>query len=172
MLLLTVVCEKATQLAIAAPTKSKRWLVAPLPSAEKLAPWGLRAKEEPVYTSVEQWPIYSAGDAKLNGDIKLNKDLKLTLRYPRAAAAAELIGTVMVGAIVEKDGSLSDVHVAKGLLVPVSQAAAAQALHTEAIRAVQALPDHWQPGKHQGRPVRTVVSIPVGFNLQLYLSAR
>jgi len=165
ILLLTIVYEQVIQQTrdVAPAVPSKRWLVSAVPPPEKLLPWGARANEEPLYTSVEEAPDYPGGM------LKLFKDVQYNVRYPRAARKDILTGLVLIEVIIEKDGTLSHAYIKRGLLVPASQAVAAQAIHAEALRAVQGLHKRWQPGRQRGRAVRTTYLIPVGFDFQLYL---
>ena len=57
--------------------------------------------------------------------------------------------------IVETDGSISDVHVAKQVF---------PSLDAEAIRVVQAMPK-WTPGKEKGNVVRVKYNLPIVFRM-------
>lgn len=65
---------------------------------------------------------------------------------------------IVVRFVVEKDGSLSHVHVesASAYCPPCSK---------EAIRVVKQMPK-WKPGQKNGRPVRTWVRIPIIFDMK------
>ncbi len=65
---------------------------------------------------------------------------------------------IVVRFVVEKDGSLSHVHVE-------SASAYCPPCNKEAIRVIQAMPK-WKPGQKNGRPVRTWVRIPIIFNMK------
>ena len=67
----------------------------------------------------------------------------------------EIEGKVFVQFVVEKDGSLSDVHVIKGIGAGCDE---------EAIRVVQNAPK-WKPAKQRGRPVRQRLVLPLTFKL-------
>ncbi|GGF05303.1 hypothetical protein GCM10011383_15540 [Hymenobacter cavernae] len=105
------------------------------------------------------------------GSAKLMRDLRTNLHYPKAALAAGLTGAVFVEFVVEKDGTISNPQIARGILVPASQAAAARAMHEEALRAVRSLHEYWQPGRWQGQAVRVAYTVPVSFDRLTYLSA-
>ena len=62
----------------------------------------------------------------------------------------------MVRFIVERDGSVSAVEVAKGVDPDLDK---------EAVRVVKALPK-WKPGRQQGKAVRTRYMLPIVFTLQ------
>ena len=58
--------------------------------------------------------------------------------------------------VVEKDGSISDVNVAKSV---------DPSLDKEAVRVLKQMPK-WTPGKQKGEPVRVKYTVPVTFRLQ------
>lgn len=78
------------------------------------------------------------------------------LKYPSAALQHGIQGTVMVEFIIEKDGKISNVRVAKGV---------SEELDAEALKVVQASPK-WKPGKVSGNKVRSSVTVPVEFRLE------
>ena len=65
---------------------------------------------------------------------------------------------IVVRFVVEKDGSLSHVHVE-------SASAYCPPCNKEAIRVIQAMPA-WTPGYKYDRPVRTWVRIPIIFDMR------
>jgi protein TonB len=73
--------------------------------------------------------------------------------YPQAAFERKLRGTVFLTFIVEKDGSVSNVTVIKGV-DPL--------LDSEAVKAISESPK-WTPGLQRGEPVRVRYSIPLNF---------
>jgi protein TonB len=82
--------------------------------------------------------------------------LAAELRYPEAAKADEISGKVYVAFVVEKDGSLSDIKIYKGLH---------PACDREAERVVSNSPP-WLPGKVNNAPVRMRLLLPVQFILR------
>ena len=62
----------------------------------------------------------------------------------------------MVQFVVETDGRVSDVKVAKEVF---------PSLDAEAIRVVQAMPK-WTPGKDKGKLVRVKYNLPITFRLK------
>lgn len=58
--------------------------------------------------------------------------------------------------VVEKDGHISNVTVARGV---------DKDLDLEAVRVVKTMP-RWKPGKNGGKPVRCQYVLPVVFKLQ------
>ena len=77
------------------------------------------------------------------------------LKYPAEAIRDGVQGRVMVDFVIEKDGSVTDVRVVKGV---------SEELDAEALRVVKASPK-WKPGRVNGNRVRTSLTIPVEFKL-------
>lgn len=90
------------------------------------------------------------------GTAALFRYLRDNIRYPSLAKETGVQGTVYIGFVVEKDGSVSNVKV----LRPVGGGC-----DEEALRVVQSMP-HWEPGMQHGRPVRVSFVLPVKFKLQ------
>lgn len=72
------------------------------------------------------------------------KFLKKELKYPRQAQRMGIEGRVFIQFIVEKDGSLTDIQVVKGIGAGCDE---------EAERVLRNSPK-WKPGKQRGKPVR------------------
>ncbi|MGD1893709.1 MAG: energy transducer TonB [Cyclobacteriaceae bacterium] len=78
------------------------------------------------------------------------------LNYPRQAVNRGVDGKVFVQFVVNKDGSLTDVEVIKGIGAGCDE---------EAVRVLKNAP-RWNPGKQRGKPVRVRMVIPIIFRLQ------
>ena len=78
------------------------------------------------------------------------------LKYPESSLLKGEQGKVMVEFIIEADGKVTNVRVAKGV---------SDALDAEAVKVVAASPK-WKPGKVKGNKVRTMITIPVEFRLE------
>ena len=102
-----------------------------------------------VFDTVEQMPEYPGGMQAMIEFLQTN------MKYPEDAAKQKVEGRVMVRFVVETDGSVSDVHVAKQVF---------PSLDAEAIRVVQAMPK-WTPGKDKGRVVRVKYNLPIVFRM-------
>lgn len=76
-------------------------------------------------------------------------------KYPKAAIDHNIKGTVIVSFIVEKDGSVTNVQIERGV---------DELLDDEAIRVISVSPK-WIPGQIKGSKVRTRITIPVEFRL-------
>ena len=77
------------------------------------------------------------------------------IQYPAMAQDAGIEGKVYVGFIVEKDGSLSNIRVFRGI---------GGGCDEEAVRVLKASPK-WTPGKQRGKAVRQKMTIPIAFVL-------
>lgn len=102
-----------------------------------------------VYEEVEQMPQYPGGMPAMVEFLQTN------MKYPEDAAKQKVEGRVMVQFVVETDGSISDVHVAKQVF---------PSLDAEAIRVVQAMPN-WTPGKEKSKVVRVRYNLPIVFRM-------
>ena len=107
-------------------------------------------KNEKVYDMVEQMPEYPGGMPALIEFLKSN------MKYPKDAETQKVEGKVLVLFVVETDGSISDVKVAKKVF---------PSLDAEAVRVVQAMPK-WAPGKIKGRSVKVRYTLPIMFRLK------
>ena len=107
-------------------------------------------EENKVFDFVEQQPLFPGGPAALM------KYLSEHTKYPVVAQENGVQGRVTVQFVVEKDGSISDVHVLRGV---------DPSLDREAVRVVKSMP-RWTPGKQNGINVRVNYRVPVLFRLQ------
>ncbi len=107
-------------------------------------------EETKVFTVVEQMPMFPGGDAALMSYLAKN------ISYPTVAAENGVQGRVVVGFVVERDGSITDVSVLRGV---------DPSLDREAMRVVKSMP-RWTPGKQNGSAVRVKYQVPVAFRLQ------
>jgi protein TonB len=112
-------------------------------------PINLNGDDEEALQIVEQLPEYPGGM------VEFMKWLTKTLKYPAEALQRHTEGKVMVSFIVDKDGSLSDIKVVKS---------AGKLLDDEALRVMRLMPK-WQPGKDNGKPCRSMIAIPIVFEI-------
>ena len=106
--------------------------------------------DDKVYDVCEQMPIFEGGDAALL------KYLTDSVKYPELAKKHGVQGRVVIGFIVEKDGSLTDVKVLRHVDI---------ALDAEALRVVKGMPK-WIPGCQDEQLVRVRYNVPVSFRLK------
>lgn len=90
------------------------------------------------------------------GDQAMMKFVATNVQYPEEAKEKEISGRVLVGFIVEKDGSVNEVKIVRGI---------GGGCDEEAVRVVKAMPK-WIPGKDKGKPVRVYYTLPLTFKLQ------
>ncbi len=104
-----------------------------------------------VFTNVEVFPEFPGGMEAFY------KFLSKNLVYPPMSRENNIQGRVTVNFVVEKDGSLTDIKVLRG--VP-----GGEDLNQEAIRILKKSPK-WKAGVQNGRPVRVSYSVPIMFQL-------
>ncbi len=114
-------------------------------SNNNVANKGNASSEDKVYPMAEQMPKYS----------HLNDYLTQHVEYPKEAISKGVEGTVKVSFIVEKDGSLSNIHVLHSLEASLDSAA---------VTCLRNMPK-WKPGMQNGKVVRVQFNTPVHFTL-------
>ena len=107
-------------------------------------------KEEEVFTVVEENPTFPGGETALYEYLGAN------IKYPEEAKELGIQGRVFVNFVVEKDGSVSNARVLRGI---------GGGCDEEALRVVKSMPK-WTPGKQRGIPVRVSYNLPIKFTLQ------
>ena len=108
------------------------------------------ATDDKVYEVCEQMPIFEGGDAALL------KYLRENLKYPDKTKDRGVQGRLVIGFIVEKDGSLTDVKVLRPVDID---------LDAEVLRLVKGMPK-WIPGRQNGKRVRVRYLLPIHICLQ------
>lgn len=78
------------------------------------------------------------------------------IKYPPLARESGIQGRVFIQFVVEKDGSITDVKVLKGIGYGCDE---------EALRVVKNSPN-WSPGKQNGKAVRVQYNLPIVFQLR------
>ena len=106
--------------------------------------------ENYVFVTVEKHPEFPGGETALMEWISKN------MSYPPIAAENGISGRVFCQFVVNVDGSVVDVEIAKGR---------DPYLDKEALRVLKMLPK-FKPGEQRGKPVRVRFSVPVNFKLQ------
>lgn len=107
-------------------------------------------EDNKIFEVVEQKPSFPGGDGALMSWLSQN------IKYPSIAAEIGVQGRVIVQFVVEKDGSITDVKIAKSV---------DPSLDKEAARVIKSMP-HWIAGRQNGSPVRVRFTVPVNFKLQ------
>ncbi|QKJ32485.1 TonB family protein [Mucilaginibacter mali] len=107
------------------------------------------ANSNAVFTAVEQAASFPGGLEKFG------PYLAKTIKYPAKARKNNVQGKVFVQFVVEKDGSLANMKVLRGI---------GSGCDEEAIRALKNGPK-WIPGKQNGKIVRSEYTVPISFQL-------
>lgn len=108
-------------------------------------------EEQTIFEVVEQMPEFPNG-----GMAGLMQFLSKNIKYPTIAQENGTQGRVTVQFVVNKDGSIVDAKVLRGV---------DPYLDKEALRVIGTMPK-WKPGMQRGKPVRVKYTVPVMFRLQ------
>ena len=107
---------------------------------------------ETVEEQIEKLDVAPQPPGGLNGWMQY---LAKNLKYPEKARSKQIEGTVIVSFIIEKDGSLTDIELMRGI---------GGGCDEEALRVVKGS-DNWTPGEKDGGIVRTRMRLPIRFKL-------
>ena len=102
-----------------------------------------------IFDVVEEQPSFPGGIGALMSWLGEN------VHYPKVAEKNGIQGRVVVSFVVERDGSVSNVIVERGV---------DPSLDKEAVRVTSAMPN-WNPGKQNGKVVRVKYNLPITFKL-------
>ncbi len=106
-------------------------------------------KQTEIFSIVENQPEFPGGISKMY------KYLGENIKYPSAAQRANVSGRVFMKFIVEKDGSISNTEVLKGIGFGCDE---------ESMRVLKSMPK-WNPGMQNGKPVRVYYQMPIVYKL-------
>ena len=106
-------------------------------------------EEEEIFMRVEKAPSFPGGQKAMMEYLMKN------IKYPAVCQEAGISGRVIVSFVVNKDGTIQNVEVIRGVH---------EKLDAEAVRVVKSMPA-WSPGEQQGRKVRSKFQLPVFFRL-------
>lgn len=106
-------------------------------------------KDDKVFTAVEHEPEYPGGMMKFYQYVQEN------LKYPEKAKDRGTEGRVILGFIVEKDGSFSDIVINSGL---------SRECDAEAVRLLKST-EKWNPGVQNGHIVRVMYNVIITFKI-------
>lgn len=106
--------------------------------------------EEVPFIIVENMPTFPGGEKKMMEYVAKN------VKYPQLAKEVGTQGRVFVSFVVEKDGSITNVTILRGI---------GSGCDEEAMRVVKSMPK-WNPGLQCGRAVRVSCNLPINFKLQ------
>jgi TonB family protein len=114
------------------------------------APREAKVDENGVHQVCEEMPEFPGGMAECM------KYLSKNINYPEDCKKEGIQGRVIVQFVVDKDGSIKDPTIARGVH---------PSLDKEALRVLSSMPN-WKPGKQKGEAVKVRYTIPVMFKLQ------
>ena len=107
-------------------------------------------EKEEIFGIVENMPMFRGGERKLMEFIGNN------VVYPKEAIDAGIEGRVFVEFYIEKDGTVCDAKVLRGIGYGCDE---------EALRVIGLMPK-WYPGKQRGQSVRVRYTLPINFKLE------
>ena len=107
-------------------------------------------QEDEIFMVVEDMPEPPGGIAELM------KFLGKNIKYPTIAQENGIQGRVVVEFVVNRDGTIVDPKVVRGV---------DPSLDKEAVRVIMSMPK-WKPGKQGGKTVRVKYTVPVTFRLK------
>ena len=108
--------------------------------------------EGEVFMRVEQMPTFNGGKP----EIEFRKYISNNSVFPNMAIENGIQGKVIVKFTVNKDGSLSEIEILKGV---------DPSLDKEAKRVIASSPK-WTPGKQRGETVRVTYTFPIAFEFK------
>jgi len=102
-----------------------------------------------IYDIVDQMPKFPGGETAMMEFIGKN------VKYPQKAKDEGIQGRVFIQFVVEKDGSIGEVKLLRGI---------GGGCDEEGIRVVKSMPK-WTPGQKAGKAVRVYYTLPIFFKL-------
>ncbi|MDD2964108.1 MAG: energy transducer TonB [Bacteroidales bacterium] len=102
-----------------------------------------------VFQIVEEMPSFPGGDSARFAYLRNN------INYPQTAREGRIQGTIYVTFVVERDGSITDIKILRGI---------GGGCDEEVIRLISMMP-RWNPGRQRGKPVRVQFNMPIKYVL-------
>lgn len=112
-------------------------------------------QQDSIYSFADQMPYF--GDSAETSMKNLMKYFGENINYPDIIISRGISGTIYANLIVEKDGSVSNVKIIRGL---------DSLLDKESNKVISNLP-RWTSGKQNGETVRVAITIPIKFQIAL-----
>ncbi len=126
--------------------------------------WG---EEKEIFKIVEQMPRFPGCEEEKTENerdkcakIKMMEYIERHLKYPEEAKIKKIQGQVVVQFVIEKDGSISEIKVARDIGFGCGQAA------VDVVESWNEMAEKWRPGHQRGRPVVVLYTLPVKFKLE------
>ncbi|GAB3820034.1 TonB family protein [Pontibacter rugosus] len=131
----------------------KTFIVATLLGTAALAtaPTAMAQTAEKPYSYVEQMPEFKGGTSEML------KFLGQNIRYPKDAVQAGVEGLVVLGFVINPDGSVTDAKVVKSL---------SNSTDAEALRVISMMDGMWTPGKQDGKTVAVQYTLPIKYAIK------
>lgn len=107
-------------------------------------------KPDEIFIGAEEMPSFRGGLKGFYDYFGKN------VEYPKLAKKSNITGTVVVSFVIDKDGSITDIKVIKGIGFGCDE---------EAVRVLKNAPK-WNPGKQRGVPVKVSMTLPIKFALK------
>jgi len=101
------------------------------------------------FAVIEDKPEFPGGMGKLMQYLGKNT------KFPQIAKENDIQGRVFVQFVIDKQGKVTDVQIARGV---------DPYLDKEALRVVKSMPN-WKPGKQRGKAVKVSYIVPINFKL-------
>jgi BlaR1 peptidase M56/Gram-negative bacterial TonB protein C-terminal len=137
--------------------------------------FAVKDSTDPIFAIVDEEPQF------IGGRDSMFHFLGRTIKYPAQARESGIGGTVWIGFIVEKDGSITDIKVKRNIPPSIDTIQSFKAdgtkggvkivtnqnesLSEEAMRVVNLMPK-WKAGRQKGAPVRVSYILPIKFKLE------
>ncbi len=115
------------------------------PSSKKY----VEVSKDSIYTVSEEMPQFPGGANELM------KYLSENIKYPQSAIDNKVEGRVFVSFVIEKDGTVTNAEVMRGI---------DKDCDAEALRVISSMPK-WTPARNKGENVRAKFTVPVIFKL-------
>ncbi len=119
-------------------------------TVKKQSPTSLKTAIDDTFTVVEDMPKFPGGEKELMNFLTSN------LKYPRKAMEDSIQGRVICSFIIEKDGSVVEPNIIRGVTTELDEAA---------LEIISKMPK-WEPGRQRGEAVRVKYTLPVNFRLK------
>ncbi len=108
------------------------------------------SSKDKIFTEIETPPEFPGGVNEFYNFLSNN------IIYPAEAKKNNIVGRIIIRFVVEKDGSLRDLKVIRGVN---------KLLDDEALRVMELSPK-WHPGIQKGKAVRCEFVVPISFSLK------
>lgn len=110
-------------------------------------PPGQKAPGPEIFTYVEQMP---------EAPFDVSEYLSKTIVYPKDAQMKNIEGRVLVKFVVDENGFVKNVTIAKSVYPSID---------STALAVIRKMPK-WKPGRSKGKPVKVYYTLPIKFRLE------